>query len=304
MQQFPLGFIGFGEAAYNMGKGLRGEGFETIRAYDVALDKEGPYRDTVLKRCEDAKITAVFSSKELVENNDVVIIAVPARFTASTAEGLLSFAKAGQLFVDVTTALPDIKAKLAESFSRKGVEYIDSAMLGSLMALGHKVPILASGKGSKRWHDLMTPFNMKIGLVNPKEPDSTPVGEASRIKLVRSEFMKGIEALIVETMLFARKCGIESYILDSITGSMDKDSFRDIALRMAGADLIHSERRSFEVGESMELMKAVGVEPVVAQGVKDRLARTAALGLNEELHGVVPKEFETIYGLWEKKQYK
>ncbi|MBQ9565569.1 MAG: NAD(P)-dependent oxidoreductase [Synergistaceae bacterium] len=304
MQQFPLGFIGFGEAAYNMGKGLRGEGFETIRAYDVALDKEGPYRDTVLKRCEDAKITAVSSAKELVENSDVVVIAVPARFTASTAEGLIPFARAGQLFVDVTTALPDIKAKQAEAFAAKGAEYIDSAMLGSLMLLGHKVPILASGKGSRRWHDLMTPFNMKIGLVNKDDPDSVPVGEASRIKLVRSVFMKGIEALIVETMLFARKCGIEDNILDSITGSMDKESFRNMAVRMAAADLIHSERRSFEVGESMELMKAVGVEPVVAAAVKERLAHSAALGLNEELHGVAPKEFSEIYALWEKKQYK
>ena len=33
MQQFPLGFIGFGEAAYNMGKGLKGEGFEIGRAH-------------------------------------------------------------------------------------------------------------------------------------------------------------------------------------------------------------------------------------------------------------------------------
>ena len=301
---FSLGYIGFGEAAYNMGKGLKGEGFETIRAYDVALDKEGPYRDTVLKRCEDAKITAVFSAKELVESSDVVVIAVPARFTASTAEGLLPFAKKGQLFVDVTTALPDIKEKQAKAFAAAGADYVDSAMLGSLMTMGHKVPILASGKGSKRWHDLMTPYNMKIGLVNESAPDDVPVGEASRIKLVRSVFMKGIEGLIVETLLFARKCGIEDYILDSISGSMDKDSFKDLALRMAGADLIHSERRSFEVGESMELMKEVGVEPLMAAGTKERLARTAALGLNEELHGIVPKDFPTIYGLWEKKQYK
>ena len=163
---FSLGFIGFGEAAYNMGKGLRGEGLQDIKAYDVVMDKEGPMRDTVLNRCKDADIKAVFSSKELVENSDIVVIAVPARFTASTAEGLKAFAKAGQLFADVTTALPPVKEKLAAEYAELGAEYIDSAMLGSLMALGHKVPILASGKGCKKWHDLMTPFSMKISLVN------------------------------------------------------------------------------------------------------------------------------------------
>ena len=147
-------------------------------------------------------------------------------------------------------------------------------MLGSLMALGHKVPILASGKDCKQWHDTMTPFNMKI--------------------------TEGIEGLIVETMLFARKCGVEEYILSSISNSMNRDKFEDIALRMAGADMIHSERRSFEVGESMELMKEVEIEPLMAMGTKERLARTAALGLNQELHGIVPKEFDKIFPLGRK----
>lgn len=239
---FSLGFIGFGEAAYNMGKGLRAEGLADIKAYDVVMDKEGPMRDTVLTRCKDADIKPVFSSKELVENSDIIVIAVPARFTASTADGLRQYAKAGQLFADVTTALPPIKEAQAK--------------------------------------------NMKISLVKPEDPDNTKAGEASKIKLVRSVFMKGIEGLIVETLLFARKCGVEDYILASISNSMNRDKFEDIALRMAGADLIHSERRSFEVGESMELMKEVGVEPLMAQGTKDRLARTAALGLNQELHGI------------------
>ena len=166
-----------------------------------------------------------------------------------------------------------IKEAQAKAFAELGAEYIDSAMLGSLMALGHKVPILASGKDCKKWHDLMTPFNMKITLVNPDDPDNTKAGEASKIKLVRSVFMKGIEGLIVETLLFARKCGVEDYILSSISNSMNRDKFEDIALRMAGADLIHSERRSFEVGESMELMKEVGVEPLMAMGTKEQIGR-------------------------------
>ena len=38
---FKLGYIGFGEAAYNMGKGLKKEGFEDICAFDVALNMGG-----------------------------------------------------------------------------------------------------------------------------------------------------------------------------------------------------------------------------------------------------------------------
>lgn len=297
---FTLGYIGFGEAAYNMGKGLKGEGFEDIRAFDVALDLGGALKETFVNRCADAKVTLAKSAKEIMDNCDVVVICVPAKFTASTADGLLPYAKKGQLFVDVTTALPPIKEKEAAKFAEKGAQYVDSAMLGSLVVSKHKVPMLASGEGAERWKSLMDPYATKISLVGA----GSKAGAASRIKLCRSVFMKGLEALIVESFLFAHKCGIEDYIMESVTNSMDKESFKAIAARMSGADLVHSERRSFEVGEAMELMKEVGVEPIVTAGVKERLAHSAAMGLNKELGGVAPKKMEEVYAAWDRKNYK
>lgn len=296
---FQLGFIGFGEAAYNMGKGLKGEGLKDIKAFDVALDLGGQLKETFINRCADADVAIAQNAQEIVDTCDVVVICVPAKFTASTAEGLLPYAKKGQLFVDVTTALPPIKEKEAALFAEKGAQYVDSAMLGSLVVSRHKVPMLASGEGAERWKSLMDPYATKITLVG----EGSKAGEASRIKLARSVFMKGLEALIVESFLFARKCGIEDRIMDSITNSMDKESFRSMAERMAGADLVHSERRSFEVGEAIELMKEVGVEPIVASGVKERLAHTAALGMNKELGGVAPKKIEEVYAVWDQKHY-
>ncbi|MBL3539736.1 hypothetical protein [Aminivibrio sp.] len=38
-----LGFVGFGEAAFHMAKGLGGEGVSGIVAYDAALDADLPY---------------------------------------------------------------------------------------------------------------------------------------------------------------------------------------------------------------------------------------------------------------------
>ena len=296
---FKLGYIGFGEAAYNMGKGLKKEGFEDIRAFDVALNMGGPAKEVFLNRAKDAGVTVANSAQEVVENCEVVVLCVPAKFTGATADGLLPWAKPGQLFVDTTTALPHIKEAEAAKFAEKGAKYVDSAMLGSLVVSAHKVPMLASGDGAEEWKERMTSFAMKISLVGP---GSKP-GEASRIKLARSVFMKGIEALIVETFLFARKMGIEENILASVTNSLDKESFKDMAARMAGADLVHSERRAFEVGEAMELMHEVGIEPLIAAGAKKRLEKSASLGLNKELGGKAPKTFEEVYALWEKKNY-
>ena len=295
-----LGYIGFGEAAYNMGKGLKGEGLQDIIAFDVALDLGGALKETFLKRAEDAGAEVAHSAAEVVEKSDIVVLCVPAKFTASTAEGLLPFVKKGQLVVDTTTALPAVKEKEAALFAEKGAFYVDSAMLGALSVSKHKVPMLASGAGAEEWQKAMTPYGMKIALVG----EGSKPGEASRIKLCRSVFMKGLEALIVETFLFSRKCGVEDRIMASVCKDMDKEAFADKVARMAGADLVHSERRSFEVGEAMELMKEVGIEPLVAAGAKERLARTAALGMNKELGGVAPKKLEETYAIWDRKDYR
>jgi len=297
---FKLGYIGFGEAAYNMGKGLKGEGFEDICAFDVALNMGGAAKDVFLQRAADAGVTVAQSAQEVVESCEVVVLCVPAKFTGATADGLLPFAKAGQLFVDTTTALPRIKEAEAAKFAEKGAKYVDSAMLGSLVVSAHKVPMLASGDGAEEWKERMTPFAMKISLVGP---GSKP-GAASRIKLARSVFMKGLEALIVETFLFARKMGIEDEIMDSVSKSIEKEPFKALASRMAGADLVHSERRAFEVGEAMELMEETGVVPMIAAGAKKRLEASAAMGMNKELGGKAPKTFEEVFAVWAKKDYK
>jgi hypothetical protein len=98
--------------------------------------------------------------------------------------------------------------------------------------------------------------------------------------------------------------GIEENILESVSNSMDKESFKELAQRMAGADLVHSERRAFEVGEAMELMEEVGVEPLIAAGAKKRLEHSAAMGMNKELGGKAPKTWEEVFAVWEKKNYK
>ncbi|MBR0107897.1 MAG: NAD(P)-dependent oxidoreductase, partial [Pyramidobacter sp.] len=82
---FKLGYIGFGEAAYNMGKGLKKEGFEDICAFDVALNMGGAAKDVFLHRAEDAGVTVAQSAQEVVDSCEVVVLCVPAKFTASTA---------------------------------------------------------------------------------------------------------------------------------------------------------------------------------------------------------------------------
>ncbi len=291
-----LGFLGFGEVGYFMSKGLKGAGFGKIVAFDRALLQDGPVASAIRSRAKEADVELCSSIQEMLGRAEILIAAVPAKFAPSAAEEVLQFSPKLRFYADVTTAKPAEKERMEKVFAEKGISYIDCAMLGPLPNYGHTVPILASGAGAAEFAELMNPFGMKIDLAEGQ------AGAASSIKLVRSVFMKGLEALLVESFLFARKSGAEEVVLKSIAETL-KVPFEHTAGRMIAADLVHSERRAFEVGESIELMRDMGIEPIMAEAIVKRLKKSAALGTREELGGVPPKSLHEVYGIWERKSH-
>lgn len=292
-----VGFIGLGEAGYFMAKGLRQEGVSGIKAFDVALDLGGSYKDTVLERARDAGVALVSSIQELVGASTVIFCAVQAQYAGEVADKALPSMREGAVFVDLTTARPEQKRVSAEGYAKAGFSYIDGAMMGALPLDAHKVSTLCSGRGAKELCERMNAFGMRMQFVEGA------AGMASTHKLVRSSFTKGAEALAVETMLFARKMGIEKEVLQSLGANYAKTTFDETIVRYIRSDMIHAERRAHEVEESAALMESCGVEPVMARATIERMRRTAKLGLKEELKGVTPKTADEVYALWETKKY-
>lgn len=290
-----LGFLGFGEAAFHLSRGLAQEGVRDIFAYDVALDQEGAYRDTVCRRMKDASARTCDTVASLARSSDLIVAAIPANFACKAGLSALPHLRPDQCYVDVSTASPGVKSELGAAFREAGVSFADAAMMGPLPIFAHKVPMLVCGDGADIWCDFL---NRHGGRAEKIEGEA---GTATKIKLVRSVFMKGLEALFVETFLFARRCGVEKLILESLASTLDNDPFEKTALRMSAADTVHAERRAHEVAESIWLMEELGVAPIMAEAIRTRLERSAATGLREELKGIPPKSFEALYGLWEKK---
>ena len=75
-----IGFVGYGEAAFNISLGLKGEGVEGIRANDAMMNHEVMGKQ-VHARAEQAGVTLVESAKEVAQWADVLFAAVPSSFT-------------------------------------------------------------------------------------------------------------------------------------------------------------------------------------------------------------------------------
>lgn len=294
-----IAFIGFGEVSYCISKGLRKDfpGQHVIRATDVMLGSGKPYEKLLSERAEECGVSLFQNPREAVENADIVFLAVQGAYAREAGLSVLGVVGRDSVFIDLTTASPYDKRALEEAFHDKGILYADSAMLGPLPVYMHKVPMLISGNGAERAKELMSSLNMDVTTV---EGDA---GTASKIKLVRSVFMKGLQALIVETFLFARKAHVEQTILDSISKTINAVPFQDTVKRMITADTIHAERRAHEIGDSIAIMKDTGVVPIMAAAGEARLLASAALGTREELGGNAPASMEEVFSIWEEKSY-
>ncbi len=294
-----LGFLGFGEAAYFMAQGLREEGKRDLFAYDLLVTRPESKEYGVLQaRAQETGVTLVKSAQELAAAVDCVVSSVQAKYNRAAIEGVLSHMRPGQLLVDVTTDSPTAKRGHGEACTRQGVLYADSAMMGPLPLFRHKVPMLVSGDGAARWQEAMTPFKMAIEVVG------ATAGDGTRIKLARSIFTKGFEALLVETFTFAHRNGIVDVVMQSLSDTMNKTPFAVTALRYVAGDTVHAERRSHEAEEAATGMRECGMDPLVTEGVAKRLRRTAEQGYRDKLGGKVPETWEEVFQLWDETEYR
>lgn len=259
-----IGFIGYGEAAYNISLGLKGEGITGIRANDAMMDHPVMGKQ-VHTRAEEAGVTLISSSKEVAQWADVLFAAVPSSFTMDVCNEIKEVLRPGQLYVDVSASTPAIKKAIWATVQDTGVLFVDAAMLGSLPKDKHKVPITASGNGAEKFYETMTPYGMKITLAGET------AGSASAIKLVRSIFMKGIASLMIEMLQAADAYGVTEEVVTSVGKSMDNIPFTSHLDRLVTGSALHCTRRAAEMKGSIAMLEEAGLSAEMTTATKHRL---------------------------------
>ena len=276
-----IGFIGFGEAAYNLAIGLKGEGLTGIRATDAMQDH--PTRGQFVRdRAAEAGVELMAGNKELAEWADMVCNITPAQFAKGALESVLDTLRPDQLFVDLTSSTPSSKAEMAEMVAKTGAKYTDATMLGSLPQDKHRVKIIACGPGALEFKNEMDPWNMNI------EYNTGAPGASSAIKLVRSIYMKGIEALLLEMLQAADAYDVVDDVVPSVCKTMDKDPFEVIMNRLVTGMAIHCVRRGAEVQGSVEMLKEAGIDSCMSEGTVKRHMDLAKYNFAEKFAGKKP----------------
>ncbi len=239
-------------------------------------------RPGLSERIAVAGATPAATLQEAVEDADAVLSALRATAAPVVALDVLGHIRSGALLADLASSTPEQKQDAARVAARAGVSYADAAVLGTVAASGASVPIVAAGDGAERLAALLRPARMRIDVI------AGEAGRAARLKLVRSVFMKGRDALVLETMLAARSFGLEHEVARSISGPGEEVPFPALVERVLAGLAVHAERRADELDACAALLRESGVEPIVTDAGRRRLRDPAVLDLRKRLGGERP----------------
>lgn len=287
-----IGFIGFGEAAFNISIGLKEEGIKGVKAFDILLEDDKS-AEMVKKRLLETNVDSIDSIGELVKSCETIFLAVPAKYAKSVAENALNFMTNDKILIDITTNKPHIKKELGNIYQDKDMLYVDASIMGAVPLYKHRTPTLVCGNGANKMIDLLSVIGMDLTYVGEE------AGRAVKMKLTRSIFIKGIEALTLEMLLTARKLGIEKEIMEGLHKSFEVQGFTKMVSQLVISNLIHSKRRAGEAEECAELERELGFDPIMLEAAQKKLEWSASLGFSQLEEARNCKTLQNLYAIWE-----
>lgn len=283
-----IGFIGFGEVGSAFARGFRDvDRACTVLAYDPAAHC-GATADLVKSRAAAGDVELCPTAAEVAERSEIIFCAVPAVHAMDAARSVRNALRAQHGYCDLSAGRPEAKRAVAELVMSAGAAFADLAIVGPVSVLGHRVPIIASGELREAHAAALRTLGMEI------EGLSSRPGDASALKLCRSVFTKGLEALLVETMLAARRLDIDQRVLASLDHTLSQQSFTETANRYITSDAVHAVRRAHELEDAIRLLESIGVRPLVTGGSLARLRNAVASGASERFGGAPPGHYEEV----------
>lgn len=218
---------------------------------------------------------------------DVVVSAVFGTVARSLFEACLPHLVDGALYVDMTTADPQEMRECAELAQRGthggAVHFVDVAITGAVNLGGKKTPLLVAGSKAGFVQELFFPFGGSVRVVGDQP------GDAASLKLLRSIYTKGTEALAVECLVTAQQMGLREQLY-AVLQDIDETPLRTLMESMVRTHIPHSARRRNEVAEAQQQMARYGLTPVVSPAVESLFAATAQAHATQPFTGTSTDE--------------
>jgi len=255
-----IALIGFGEVGQ-------------ILAQDLARKAELPVWDTAFADAESIpsralprfQVRAAESAADAVRGAQLVISAVTAAQDLEAARSVGPGLEPGAFFLDLNSCSPGQKTASADAVHAAGGRYVEAAVMSPIGPKRIASPMLLGGPHARDF------LQVAAGLgFTGATAYSEVIGQAAATKLCRSVMIKGVEALLTESLLAARHYGVEQVVLDSLSDLLPLPDWNRTAQYMISRSLEHGARRAEEMREAARTVAEAGLRPTMSEAIARR----------------------------------
>jgi len=195
----------------------------------------------------------------------MVICAVTAGECRAAAGEAAPALTRGALYLDLNSVSPRTKTEAARAIEAAGGCYVEAAVMSPIAPKRIASPMWLGGPHAKAF----LPLAQSLGFAGANVY-SDAIGDASAAKMCRSVIIKGMEALLAESLLTARRHGVEDAVLASLQDLFPVGDWRALARYMISRSLQHGRRRAEEMREAVKTVAEAGFEPWMSRGSVER----------------------------------
>lgn len=274
-----LGLIGFGEAGQEITRTMGDAHQLCLAAYDKLYQTD---RDCQTAG-EGRSVQLFASAAGLAAHADVILSVVTADEAVDAAKAFAPHIGPGHVFVDGNSVSPGTKADAAKQIQKTGATYVDMAIMAPIKPRGHQTPVLLAGPDQDRITALFTRYGFAFDWEGEK------IGQASMVKMIRSNLIKGVESLICESVTVAEQYGLDERILASAGNTLGIENMPALADYLMERVAVHGRRRAAELREVAKTFAEVGLSCHMSAATARHQEMIADMALSDQFNGAVPQ---------------
>ena len=223
-----------------------------------------------------------------MEGADWVFSAVTAADSLDAGRSVAGKLAAGQVFIDINSVSAGRKRETAATVCAGGAAYVDMAVMAPVHPRGHRTPVLLAGPACRDLSARFSGLGFEFSIVGDE------ISAATSIKMLRSLFVKGMEAITVQTLLAAKAAGRFDEVYASLSASFPQLGWPDHPKYQLERVARHGVRRAAEMRESAATLDELGFAAGrdLAAATADFQAQVGRLGLGVDAEGDVSE----LYG--------
>ena len=261
-----IGILGFGEVGSRLLEDLLAQNDHRLVLWDkqfVAEDSRASERLNAIDSTH--RVSVASSAQDMAAQCDLIISAVTASQALHAAGDTLPGIRAGAYYMDVNSVSPETKKAMGALINPHGGRFIEASIMSPIDPKRIASPMLLAGPHSEEF----APIINALGFAGA-EVCAAHYGVAAATKMCRSVMIKGMEALVTESLLAAKYYGVEDAVLGSLNNLFPRPDWPEHARYLISRSIEHGVRRAEEMREVANTVADSGQTPWMSSACVER----------------------------------